>query len=157
METAIDRQARMSLLYDYYGQLLSGRRQDVFRLYHEDNYSLGEIAEELGISRQGVHDALKKAETALLDYETKLGLLAKHDAYQKALRTVEKQVTELLRTGSVGANDTGGSADADQEGGFGSTNDTVGSGGGRSTQEAFSAGTRKKLTGIKRTIAELDI
>lgn len=52
--------AENSLLYDFYGQLLSKRQQEVMALYHEENYSLSEIAEEFGISRQAVHDTLKK-------------------------------------------------------------------------------------------------
>jgi predicted DNA-binding protein YlxM (UPF0122 family) len=82
--------ARMSLLFDYYGKLISERQQTVFGLYHEDNYSLGEIARELGISKQGVHDALKKAEAALNRYEAELELAAKQEAYLKALRSAEK-------------------------------------------------------------------
>ena len=46
--------AENSLLYDFYGQLLSKRQQEVMALYHEENYSLSEIAEEFGISRQAV-------------------------------------------------------------------------------------------------------
>ena len=53
--------AENSLLYDFYGQLLSKRQQEVMALYHEENYSLSEIAEEFGISRQAVHDTLKKS------------------------------------------------------------------------------------------------
>ena len=77
MKSSLDNLYEMSLLADFYGALLSQRQQDVLRLYHEENCSLQEIAEELGISRQGVHEALKKAEKSLRDYEAKLGLVVR--------------------------------------------------------------------------------
>ncbi len=67
---------RMALLSDFYGNLLTDRQQEVLGFYYEQDLSLGEIAENLKISRQGVHDNLKRAERALEDYELKLGLLA---------------------------------------------------------------------------------
>ena len=51
-----------SLLYDFYGELLDENKKEIMNLYHEDNLSLAEIAEDLGQSRQGVHYTLKKAE-----------------------------------------------------------------------------------------------
>lgn len=73
----LDPIVRLSLLNDFYGTLLTPRQQEVMRLYHEENLSLSEIAEEFGISRQGVHDTLKNAEHALLEYEDKLSLVAR--------------------------------------------------------------------------------
>ncbi len=67
-----------SLLYDFYGQLLDDNKKDIMTLYHEDNLSLKEIAEDLGQSRQGVHYTLKKAEATLEKYEGKLGLVQKY-------------------------------------------------------------------------------
>jgi predicted DNA-binding protein YlxM (UPF0122 family) len=55
----IDEITQASLLYDFYGQLLSRRQKEVMELYHEENLTLSEIASEFDISRQGVHDALK--------------------------------------------------------------------------------------------------
>ena len=57
--------AQTSLLYDFYGQLLTERQREVMELYHEENLTLSEIADEFSISRQGVHDTLKTAEKAL--------------------------------------------------------------------------------------------
>ncbi|MFA5527968.1 MAG: putative DNA-binding protein [Peptostreptococcales bacterium] len=67
----------MSMLYDFYGQLLTDKQRDVMQLHYEDDYSLSEIGEILAISRQAVHDAIKKAEKSLKDYEEKLKLLQK--------------------------------------------------------------------------------
>ncbi len=72
-----------SLLYDFYGSLLSDSQNEVMALYHEDNLSLSEIASELGMSRQAVHYTLKKAEHALVEYEDKLGLVAGYHRSQE--------------------------------------------------------------------------
>ena len=64
-------------------------------LYHEENYSIVEIAGELGVSKQAVHDNLKKTERILSDYEDKLGLVSKFVARSNALRTVRADVESL--------------------------------------------------------------
>ena len=64
------------MLYEFYGSLLNEAQNEVMALYHEDNLSLSEIAEELGQTRQAVHYTLRKAEKALESYEEKLGLVA---------------------------------------------------------------------------------
>ena len=71
----IEKIEQQSLLYDFYGDLLSSSQNQVMALYHEDNLSLSEIASELGMTRQAVHYTLKKAERALGEYEDKLGLV----------------------------------------------------------------------------------
>ena len=86
-----------SLLYDFYGALLSDRQREVFGLYHEENLSLSEIADSLGVSRQAVHISLGKAGEELERYEEKLGLLAKHTEYEKALSEVEARTDAVLK------------------------------------------------------------
>ena len=61
MKENIDNVEYASLMYDFYGNLLDENKREIMDLYHEDNLSLTEISEELGLSRQGVHYALKKA------------------------------------------------------------------------------------------------
>ena len=90
-----------SMLYDFYGTLLSESQREVMALYHEDNLSLSEIAEELGQTRQAVHYTLKKAETALKDYESKLGLVRSFEDNQKL---AEKAVAIIDET-DIGASD----------------------------------------------------
>ncbi len=80
----------VSMLYDFYGALLSDSRSEVMALYHEDNLSLSEIAAELGMTRQAVHYTLKKAEQALAAYEDKLGLLSSYLDNQKLVRQAEE-------------------------------------------------------------------
>ncbi|MGB4504296.1 MAG: YlxM family DNA-binding protein [Syntrophaceticus sp.] len=76
---------RMALLSDFYCELLTARQQEVIRYYYEHDLSLGEIAENLNISRQAVHDILKRAEKALENYELKLGLLADYLKERKSV------------------------------------------------------------------------
>ena len=64
-----------TLLFDFYGELLTDNQKDVVRMHILEDYSLGEISEILGISRQGVHDSLKRALAALNNYEDKLHLV----------------------------------------------------------------------------------
>ena len=68
----------LALLFDYYGDLLTSKQRDYCDLYYNQDFSLAEIAEQAGISRQGVHDALTHAESALLGFEKVLGC-AKRD------------------------------------------------------------------------------
>ena len=85
-----------SLLYDFYGQLLSKRQNQVMKLYHEENLSLSEIASEFDISRQGVHDALKNAERSLAEYESKLGLIAKFRQSREAVDDIDERIDGII-------------------------------------------------------------
>jgi len=67
----------ISILFDFYGPLLSERQQSFVRLYFDENCSLTEIAESEGVSKQAVSAGLKKAEAQLRTYEEKLGLVAR--------------------------------------------------------------------------------
>lgn len=67
----------MGLLLDFYGDLLPKKRRTVMDYYYNDDLSLAEIADEIGISRQGVREQIKKTEEELAFYEEKLGLAAR--------------------------------------------------------------------------------
>ena len=66
---------KQSLLYDFYGDLLTAHQKEIYRSYVLEDLSLSEIAEETGISRQGVHDIIKRCHHLLEGYEEKLGLV----------------------------------------------------------------------------------
>ena len=85
----IDEITQASLLYDFYGQLLSRRQKECMELYYEENLSLSEIADEFGISRQGVSDALRNAVRALNEYERKLGLVEKLQKTNQAIAEID--------------------------------------------------------------------
>ena len=65
----------MTLLYDFYGDLLTDRQREFYDLYHNEDLSLAEIAENAGITRQGVRDVLVRAEATLNEIEEKTGLI----------------------------------------------------------------------------------
>ena len=78
----------MILLYDYYGDLLTDRQKECFELRYYQDLSLGEIGEELGISRQGVHDNLSRAEALLRNMEAKTGCASRDQACRKAVSSI---------------------------------------------------------------------
>lgn len=84
-----EKNLEIGFLLDFYGDVLSERKRTVLDFYYNDDLSLAEIALEIGISRQGVRELIKKAEEELLFYEDKLGLA-------KRFRTATECAEELL-------------------------------------------------------------
>ena len=76
------------LLYDYYGDLLTDRQRECFEMRYNQDMSLSEIAEEMGISRQGVHDNLNRTEALLRNMEAKTGCVSRDLACRKAAKTI---------------------------------------------------------------------
>lgn len=85
----------MTLLFDYYGELLTGKQKLCFDLYYNQDLSLSEIAEQAGITRQGVHDTLARAEALLCNFEEKTGCIARDTRTQEALRTIDRAAQQL--------------------------------------------------------------
>jgi predicted DNA-binding protein YlxM (UPF0122 family) len=94
--TMIEKVIEISMLYDFYGQLLTPKQQEIMGLYYADNFSLSEIAEEFGISRQGVHDTVKRAEKSLQDYEEKLGLIKQTMATKETMQKIENELDGII-------------------------------------------------------------
>ena len=78
----------MTLLFDYYGDLLTERQKLCFDMRYNQDLSLGEIAQELNVSRQGVYDNLSRAEALLKNMEEKTGCVSRDLACRKAARRV---------------------------------------------------------------------
>ena len=76
-------------LLDFYGEMLTKKQYDCLVYYYEDDLSLSEIAENEGITRQGVRDSIKRAEAQLFDMESKLGLAAKFTELSKSLNEIK--------------------------------------------------------------------
>lgn len=85
----------MSLLFDYYGELLTEKQKTCFDLYYNQDFTLSEIAEQERITRQGVHDSLVRAEALLFDFEEKIGCIRRSQENQKAVQTIESAARAL--------------------------------------------------------------
>ncbi len=85
----------ISLLLDIYGQLLTDRQFEIMDMYYNNDYSLGETAENLDISRQAVNDSIKKSIKLLNGYESKLGLLKRHLEEQQALKEIDDELARI--------------------------------------------------------------
>ena len=72
-------------LFDIYGEMLTQKQQDFICYYYNDDLSLAEIAENEGITRQGVRDAIKRAETQLQDMENRLGMAKRYEELRQGL------------------------------------------------------------------------
>ncbi|NLN64109.1 MAG: hypothetical protein GX144_01630 [Clostridiaceae bacterium] len=80
--------AEVAMMLDFYGQLLTHRQYEILDLYYNSDFSLGEIAGQLNISRQGVYDSVKKGKEALKRFEEKLGLVKRFSIHGEALHEV---------------------------------------------------------------------
>ncbi len=85
----------MTLLFDYYGDLLTERQRMCFDLRHNQDLSLAEIAEELNVSRQGVHDNLSRAEALLRNMEEKTGCVRRDMQCRKAVGVIMEAAQKL--------------------------------------------------------------
>ena len=95
-EREIDNLAETSLLYDFYGALLTEKQREVMELYHEENFSIVEIAEELGVSKQAVHENLRKSEKILRSYEDKLGLMKSLLETRNLIESIDRRIDSLI-------------------------------------------------------------
>jgi len=94
----LEKVAWMNLLWDFYGQLLTSRQRNSIELYYAQNLSLGEIATELAVSRQAVHDTLKRAEHLLTEYEAKLGLVTRFMEQKDLLQETDQLLEQYTQT-----------------------------------------------------------
>ena len=85
----------LARLYDLYGGLLTGKQRECLRLHIAEDFSLAEIGEELGITRQAAHDNIRRAERALTEMEETLGLLARQQAQEHALTAICAEMRAL--------------------------------------------------------------
>lgn len=84
----------ISYLLDFYGEVLTQKQRDVLEQYYNDDLSLSEIAENFGITRQGVRDAIKHGEATLLEMEEKVGFAARYRHVQEGVGKLEHLVRE---------------------------------------------------------------
>lgn len=85
----------ISMLLDLYGEVLTTKQRDYLCFYYNDDLSLSEIAENEGITRQGVRDAIKRAEAVLYDMESKLKFSQKIEKMQTGLDSIIKYAEDI--------------------------------------------------------------
>ena len=86
----------MCLLFDFYGEMLTDKQKEVFDLYYNEDLSLAEISEHIGITRQGVRDVIVRAEAYLTEIEDKTGLIRRFHTMQGQLRQVADCARQVL-------------------------------------------------------------
>ncbi|WP_422445881.1 YlxM family DNA-binding protein [Thermoanaerobacterium sp. DL9XJH110] len=87
----MDNLTRLNLLYDFYSDFLTGKQREIFELHYLNDLSFGEIAENYGITRQGVYDIIHRSQDILFECEEKLGMV-------KRFLRLEKKVEEILKS-----------------------------------------------------------
>lgn len=91
-------------LLDYYGALLSERQRDALNFYYNDDLSLAEIADEMGISRQGVRDAIKRGEAELSEFESALGIAKAQSRTKNEIDAITGELVSIAK--KLGAGET---------------------------------------------------
>ena len=94
----VEKIVEQGLLYDFYGELLTEHQKSVYEALVLEDYSLSEIAEMFGISRQGVHDLIKRCDKILLQYEEKLNLVYKFTLMKEMVSQIEELSKEKQGT-----------------------------------------------------------
>lgn len=94
----MDKIFEKGLLYDFYGDLLTDHQQKIYEDAVYGDLSLGEIAEQEGISRQGVHDLIKRCDKILCDYESKLHLLERFQMTKETVRQIKSLAEETRQS-----------------------------------------------------------
>ena len=85
----------VSFLLNFYGEMLTQKQHDFLVYYYDEDLSLSEIAENEGITRQGVRDSIKRAEHALGEMESKLGLVARYGDTERCAGELREEVSRL--------------------------------------------------------------
>ena len=93
-----EKKVRLDDLYEFYGKMLTDKQNEIMTLYCEMDYSLGEISEICSISRQAVHDTIKRSEKILENYETQLMLYSRFQEKQKAFECILERIDLVEHT-----------------------------------------------------------
>ncbi len=88
---------RMAMLFDFYGDLLTERQREFYDLYYNEDLSLAEIAENYGISRQGVRDVIVRAEAAMSEIEEKTHIIRRFHQSQAAIAAIDQAADQILQ------------------------------------------------------------
>ena len=90
-----EKNIEVSLLFDFYGELLKPSGKKAIDLYYNEDLSLAEVADEMGITRQGVRDSIKRSEQQLFEFEEKLGLFKQFSKLEQGLDEISALALEI--------------------------------------------------------------
>lgn len=94
-DSQMQERIELSMLYDFYGALLKENQQRMFEASVLEDYNYSEIAEDEGISRQGVYDAIRRASRQLREYEEKLGLVARFIRQKEQVKEMHRILQQM--------------------------------------------------------------
>ena len=97
----MERIVEQTLLYDFYGELLNEHQRQIYTEAVFNDYSLSEIADEYGISRQGVHDLIKRVDKTLTEYEEKLHLIEKFIATKEKVHLIDRYANDYISSSDI--------------------------------------------------------
>lgn len=92
---------KVTMLYDFYGALLTERQRGCIELHYLDDWSLAEVADKFSVSRQAVHDILKRSVQTMEELESKLKLIEAHEIQQEKLQVIFLLVKQLIKENSI--------------------------------------------------------
>ena len=92
----MDKNLEFSFLLDFYGEMLTEKQREAIDCYYNKDFSLSEIAYNQGITRQGVHDTIKRAENLLIDMEDKLGLVERFHYINQGLEQILDEIKNII-------------------------------------------------------------
>lgn len=94
----MEKSIKISLLFDFYGQLLSEKQKQAVALYYNDDLSLAEIADIMNITRQGVRDFIKRGEAQLFGFEKSLGLYERFENIERLVQSIKQEAQKIKST-----------------------------------------------------------
>ena len=102
---SLEKNIDLSMLLDFYGEMLTDKQRETVDMYVNDDLSLSEIAEITGLTRPGVRDRLVKSEAILREYEAKLGLLARFIRVREEIKRITDRLEGVQRESGIDLSD----------------------------------------------------
>ena len=92
----MEEKLKMAMLFDFFGELLTEKQREYFRLYYDEDLSLAEIAQNNNISKQGVRDVICRSEKILLETEKKTGTVERFEKMRRDIDKIEGRLKKIL-------------------------------------------------------------
>lgn len=95
-QTSMEKKVQLSWYLAFYGEMLTENQREIAALYFEEDFSLAEIAQQLSVSRQSIHDTVNRVEKTLMEFEEKLGLAARFERLENGLKECQKALSRIV-------------------------------------------------------------